>query len=186
MRVAVVAGPDPGHCVSGDRALSTVSGGRRHTDSADRRRMADDRARGRSGRGRTARGLDPTDEDDDLDAGAKIHQRAARMARAQRAAAAGDGAGSGGVRRHHDVRRHGGRAARHAVDRAEPASALPAVEGVAAAGQRVGARHRHPGPAARHHDAGADRAVVAGRSPAAPPPVPKSVCPQPIPARCGD
>ena len=41
--------------------------------------MAGDRPFGRGGRGRTV-GLDPTELDDDNDAGAKLHQRAARMA----------------------------------------------------------------------------------------------------------
>ena len=43
-----------------------------------------------------------------------------------------------------------------------PASAVPAVEGPAAAGQRAGARHRCPRSAARRGHAGADRALVAG------------------------
>jgi UDP:flavonoid glycosyltransferase YjiC (YdhE family) len=79
MRVAVVAGPDPGHafpaialCVRflGAGDAPTLLTGTEWLDTA-----------------RTAGldaieldGLDPTESDDDTDAGAKIHQRAARMA----------------------------------------------------------------------------------------------------------
>lgn len=79
MRVAVVAGPDPGHAfpaialclrllASGDSP--TLVTGTEWLDTA-------------SAAGVDAvelLGLDPTDADDDADAGAKIHQRAARMA----------------------------------------------------------------------------------------------------------
>ncbi len=79
MRVAVVAGPDPGHSfpaialcqqflAAGD--TPTLLTGVEWLDTA--------RATGVDAAELT--GLDPTAEDDDLDAGAKIHQRAARMA----------------------------------------------------------------------------------------------------------
>jgi len=79
MRVAVVAGPDPGHSfpaialcqqflAAGD--TPTLLTGTEWLDTA--------RAAGFDAVELT--GLDPTEDDDDLDAGAKIHQRAARMA----------------------------------------------------------------------------------------------------------
>jgi UDP:flavonoid glycosyltransferase YjiC (YdhE family) len=79
MRVAVVAGPDPGHSfpaialcqqflAAGD--TPTLLTGTEWLDTA--------RAAGVDAVELT--GLDPTEDDDDLDAGAKIHQRAARMA----------------------------------------------------------------------------------------------------------
>ena len=79
MRVAVVAGPDPGH------AFPAIALCRRFLAAGDTPTLLTG-----SGRLDTARqagvdaialeGLDPTDADDDTDAGAKIHQRAARMA----------------------------------------------------------------------------------------------------------
>jgi UDP:flavonoid glycosyltransferase YjiC (YdhE family) len=79
MRVAVVAGPDPGHAfpaialclrflASGDSATLLTG-----TEWLDTARAAGVEAV-------ELIGLDPTDIDDDADAGAKIHQRAARMA----------------------------------------------------------------------------------------------------------
>ncbi|BBY79019.1 glycosyl transferase [Mycolicibacterium pulveris] len=79
MRVAVVAGPDPGHAfpaialclrflASGD--APTLLTGKQWLDTA--------RAAGVDAV--ELLGLDPTDLDDDADAGAKINQRAARMA----------------------------------------------------------------------------------------------------------
>ncbi|MGE2727503.1 glycosyltransferase [Mycolicibacterium pulveris] len=79
MRVAVVAGPDPGHafpaialCLrfldAGD--FPTLLTGTRWLDTARRAGIDADELEG----------LDPTEDDDDADAGAKIHQRAARMA----------------------------------------------------------------------------------------------------------
>ena len=79
MRVAVVAGPDPGHAfpalalclrfaAAGDDPVLLTG-----TEWLDTARAAGIEAVGLVG-------LDPTDEDDDTDAGAKIHQRAARMA----------------------------------------------------------------------------------------------------------
>ncbi|MBP1820837.1 glycosyl transferase [Mycobacterium sp. OAE908] len=79
MRVAVVAGPDPGHALpaialclrflaAGD--TPTLLTGTRWLDTARQ-----------AGLGAVElAGLDPTAADDDADAGAKIHQRAARMA----------------------------------------------------------------------------------------------------------
>ena len=79
MRVAVVAGPDPGHALpaialclrflaAGD--TPTLLTGTRWLDTARQ-----------AGLGAVElAGLDPTAADDDTDAGAKIHQRAARMA----------------------------------------------------------------------------------------------------------
>ena len=79
MRVAVVAGPDPGHAfpalalclrflAAGDSP--TLLTGTEWLDTA--RSVGVDAVE--------LVGLDPTDLDDDADAGAKIHQRAARMA----------------------------------------------------------------------------------------------------------
>ncbi|CAM5715106.1 glycosyltransferase [Mycolicibacterium aubagnense] len=79
MRVAVVAGPDPGHAfpalalclrfhAAGDRPVLLT--GRHWLETA--------RAAGLEAR--ELLGLDPEDGDDDLDSGAKIHERAARMA----------------------------------------------------------------------------------------------------------
>ena len=79
MRVAVVAGPDPGHAfpaialclrfaAAGDDPVLLTG-----TEWLDTARAAGIEAV-------ELVGLDPTDEDDDADAGAKIHQRAARMA----------------------------------------------------------------------------------------------------------
>ncbi|MGV0792588.1 glycosyltransferase [Mycolicibacterium sp. XJ1819] len=79
MRVAVVAGPDPGHAfpaialclrflAAGD--VPTLFTGVEWLDTAKAAGVA----------AAELLGLDPTDIDDDADAGAKIHQRAARMA----------------------------------------------------------------------------------------------------------
>jgi len=79
VRVAVVAGPDPGHAfpaialclrfaAAGDDPVLLTG-----TEWLDTARAAGIEAV-------ELVGLDPTDEDDDTDAGAKIHQRAARMA----------------------------------------------------------------------------------------------------------
>jgi UDP:flavonoid glycosyltransferase YjiC (YdhE family) len=84
MRVAVVAGPDPGHSfpaielcrrflAAGDEP--TLLTGAEWLDTA--RRAGVDAVE--------LAGLDPTADDDDGDAGAKIHQRAARMAVLNRA-----------------------------------------------------------------------------------------------------
>ena len=79
MRVSVVAGPDPGHAfpalalclrfaAAGDDPVLLTG-----TEWLDTARAVGIEAV-------ELVGLDPTDEDDDTDAGAKIHQRAARMA----------------------------------------------------------------------------------------------------------
>jgi UDP:flavonoid glycosyltransferase YjiC (YdhE family) len=79
VRVAVVAGPDPGHAFPG------IALCRRFLDAGDTptlltgtERLGTARAAGVDGV--ELDGLDPTAADDDTDAGAKIHQRAARMA----------------------------------------------------------------------------------------------------------
>ena len=164
MRVAVVAGPDPGH------AFPALALCRRFLAAGDSPTLLTgnewlDTARSVGVDAVELVGLDPTEVDDDTDAGAKIHQRAARMAVLNVPAAAGLGSGCGRLRCDHRLRRVGGRAARHAVDRTQSRAVVPAVEGTAAAGQRAGARCRDPRSAARRGDAGADRAVVA-RGPA--------------------
>ena len=166
MRVAVVAGPDPGHAfpaialclrflAAGD--VPTLFTGTEWLDTASAagvdavELLGLDRDRDR--RRRRRRGKDSS---------------ACRAdGGAQRAAAAGAGAGSGGLGCDHRrgcVRR---RAARAAVGRTEPPAAVPAVERTAAAGQRTGAGRRHPRPAPRRGDARIDRPVVAGRIAAA-------------------
>jgi UDP:flavonoid glycosyltransferase YjiC (YdhE family) len=79
MRVAVVAGPDPGH------SFPAIALCRRFQAAGDTPTLLT--GAGWLGTARAAgvdavelAGLDPTDADDDGDAGAKIHQRAARMA----------------------------------------------------------------------------------------------------------
>jgi UDP:flavonoid glycosyltransferase YjiC (YdhE family) len=79
VRVAVVAGPDPGHAFPG------IALCRRFRDAGDTPTLLTGTER--LGTARAAGvdaveldGLDPTAADDDTDAGAKIHQRAARMA----------------------------------------------------------------------------------------------------------
>ena len=52
-------------------------------------------------------GLDPDDGDDDADSGAKLHRRAARMAVLNAPVLAGPDSRSGGLRRHHRLRRDG-------------------------------------------------------------------------------
>jgi UDP:flavonoid glycosyltransferase YjiC (YdhE family) len=79
MRVAVVAGPDPGH------AFPALALCRRFLAAGDSPTLLTGTEWLRTARsvGVDAvelAGLDPTDLDDDSDAGAKIHQRAARMA----------------------------------------------------------------------------------------------------------
>jgi len=70
MRVAVVAGPDPGHSFPAIALCRLLLTGTEWLETA---RAADVDAV-------ELAGLDPTADDDDRDAGAKIHQRAARMA----------------------------------------------------------------------------------------------------------
>lgn len=79
MRVAVVAGPDPGH------ALPALALCRRFLGAGDSPTLLTgtrwlDTARQTGVDAVELDGLDPTAADDDADAGAKIHQRAARMA----------------------------------------------------------------------------------------------------------
>jgi UDP:flavonoid glycosyltransferase YjiC (YdhE family) len=79
MRVAVVAGPDPGH------AFPAIALCRRFKAAGDAPTLLTgtewlDTARAAGVDAVELDGLDPTDLDDDTDAGAKIHQRAARMA----------------------------------------------------------------------------------------------------------
>jgi UDP:flavonoid glycosyltransferase YjiC (YdhE family) len=79
MRVAVVAGPDPGH------SFPAIALCQRFLAAGDTPTLLTgvewlDTARAVGVDAVELLGLDPTDDDDDLDAGAKIHQRAARMA----------------------------------------------------------------------------------------------------------
>ena len=79
MRVAVVAGPDPGH------SFPAIALCRRFLATGDIPTLLTglewlDTARAAGVKGVELDGLDPTAADDDRDAGAKIHQRAARMA----------------------------------------------------------------------------------------------------------
>ena len=79
MRVAVVAGPDPGH------AFPALALCRRFLAAGDAPTLLTgtewlDTARSVGVDAVELVGLDPTEFDDDADAGAKIHQRAARMA----------------------------------------------------------------------------------------------------------
>ena len=79
MRVAVVAGPDPGH------AFPALALCRRFLAAGDSPTLLTgtewlDTARSVGVEAVELVGLDPTEFDDDTDAGAKIHQRAARMA----------------------------------------------------------------------------------------------------------
>jgi UDP:flavonoid glycosyltransferase YjiC (YdhE family) len=79
MRVAVVAGPDPGH------AFPAIALCLRFLDSGDSPTLLTgtqwlDTARAAGVDAVELLGLDPTESDDDADAGAKIHRRAARMA----------------------------------------------------------------------------------------------------------
>jgi UDP:flavonoid glycosyltransferase YjiC (YdhE family) len=79
VRVAVVAGPDPGH------AFPAIALCRRFLAAGDSPTLLTgtewlDTARGVGVDAVELDGLDPTVADDDADAGAKIHQRAARMA----------------------------------------------------------------------------------------------------------
>jgi len=79
MRVAVVAGPDPGHAFPAIAlCLRFLAAGDAPTLLTGTEWL--DTARGAGVDGVELDGLDPTDLDDDTDAGAKIHQRAARMA----------------------------------------------------------------------------------------------------------
>jgi UDP:flavonoid glycosyltransferase YjiC (YdhE family) len=79
MRVAVVAGPDPGH------SFPAIALCRRFSAAGDAPTLFTgtewlETARAGGVDAIELAGLDPTADDDDRDAGAKIHQRAARMA----------------------------------------------------------------------------------------------------------
>ena len=79
MRVAVVAGPDPGH------AFPAIALCLKFQQAGDEPTLLTgtewlDTARAAGVDAVELLGLDPTDADDDTDSGAKIHQRAARMA----------------------------------------------------------------------------------------------------------
>jgi UDP:flavonoid glycosyltransferase YjiC (YdhE family) len=79
VRVAVVAGPDPGH------AFAAIALCRRFLVAGDAPTLLTGAERLQTARAAgvdavVIEGLDATDADDDSDAGAKIHQRAARMA----------------------------------------------------------------------------------------------------------
>jgi UDP:flavonoid glycosyltransferase YjiC (YdhE family) len=79
VRVAVVAGPDPGHAFPAIAlCLRFAAAGDDPVLLTGTEWLATARAAGIEAVELV--GLDPTDEDDDTDAGAKIHQRAARMA----------------------------------------------------------------------------------------------------------
>lgn len=79
MRVAVVAGPDPGHAFPAIAlCLRFLAAGDAPTLLTGTEWL--DTARGAGVDAVELDGLDPTELDDDTDAGAKIHQRAARMA----------------------------------------------------------------------------------------------------------
>ncbi|WP_101949498.1 glycosyltransferase [Mycobacterium sp. 3519A] len=79
MRVAVVAGPDPGHAFPAIAlCLKFVAAGDTPTLLTGPQRL--EAARRAGVHAVELEGLDPTSVDDDSDAGAKIHQRAARMA----------------------------------------------------------------------------------------------------------
>ena len=79
MRVAVVAGPDPGHAFPAIAlCLRFLAAGDAPTLLTGTEWL--DTARAVGVNAHELVGLDPTEVDDDTDAGAKIHQRAARMA----------------------------------------------------------------------------------------------------------
>ncbi|OBG87691.1 glycosyl transferase [Mycobacterium sp. E802] len=79
MRVAIVAGPDPGHAFPAlALCLKFAAAGDRPTLLTGVEWLETARAAGVDAVELV--GLDPIDDDDDADAGAKIHQRAGRMA----------------------------------------------------------------------------------------------------------
>src|SRR5882762_1813081 len=79
MRVAVVAGPDPGHAFPAlALCLKFLAAGDTPTLLTGTEWL--DTARAAGVDAAELVGLDPTDEDDDEDSGAKIHRRGARMA----------------------------------------------------------------------------------------------------------
>src|SRR6187551_3193264 len=79
MRVAVVAGPDPGHAFPAiAMCLKFLAAGDEPTLLTGAQWL--DLARDRGVDAVLLAGLDPVDGDDDADSGAKLHRRAARMA----------------------------------------------------------------------------------------------------------
>lgn len=79
MRIAVVAGPDPGHAFPAIAlCLRFLSAGDHPTLLTGRQWL--DTARSAGVDAIELDGLDPTDDDDDTDSGAKLHRRGARMA----------------------------------------------------------------------------------------------------------
>jgi UDP:flavonoid glycosyltransferase YjiC (YdhE family) len=79
VRVAVVAGPDPGHAFPAIAlCLKVRAAGHEPTLLTGVEWL--DTARAAGVAAEELAGLDPTEDDDDTDAGAKIHRRAARMA----------------------------------------------------------------------------------------------------------
>lgn len=79
MRVAVVAGPDPGHAFPAiAMCLKFLAAGDEPTLLTGAQWL--DVARGQGVDSALLAGLDPVDGDDDADSGAKLHRRAARMA----------------------------------------------------------------------------------------------------------
>ena len=79
MRIAVVAGPEAGHAFPAIAlCLRLQSAGDDPVLLTGRERL--DAARAAGVQAVELAGLEPEDIDDDTDAGAKIHQRAARMA----------------------------------------------------------------------------------------------------------
>ncbi|MCX2932219.1 glycosyltransferase [Mycobacterium sp. CVI_P3] len=79
MRVAVVAGPDPGHAFPAIALCLRLAAAGDHPILLTGAEWLDT-ARAAGIDAVELAGLDPIDDDDDTDAGAKIHQRAARMA----------------------------------------------------------------------------------------------------------
>ncbi len=79
MRVAVVAGPDPGHAFPALALCLRLAAAGEHPVLLTGTEWLDT-ARGAGIDAVELEGLDPEGGDDDTDAGAKIHQRAARMA----------------------------------------------------------------------------------------------------------
>ena len=79
MKVAVVAGPDPGHAFPAIAlCLRLLAAGDSPTLFTGQQWR--DTARAAGVDAQLLAGLDPDEDDDDQDAGAKIHHRAARMA----------------------------------------------------------------------------------------------------------
>ena len=164
MRVAVVAGPDPGHAFPAlALCLQFLAAGDAPTLLTGTEWL--DTARSAGVDAVELIGLDPTELDDDTDAGAKIHGRAARMA-VLNVPVLRDLAPDLVVS--DVITACGGLAAEllgYPVGRAEPRAVVPAVEGAAADRQRAGAGGRGTRQAARCRASGDDRTGMAGRNP---------------------